>query len=1036
MVTIASFEMKSSFSLVLLALALTTVAEATVNHQEPISRATRRFSLHTLCAILLLLLAPFVASTTPRGQPARGPGSAQLKWTRYVDPFIGTGGHGHTFPGATMPFGMVQLSPDTRLTGWDSCGGYHYSDKIIYGFSHTHLSGTGIPDYADILLMPTVGVVSLEAMTDGETDKGYASRFSHQHETAEPGYYSVRLDDGPIQAELTATSRVGMHRYSFPSEANANLILDLTHRDVVLDSHLRIVDERHVEGYRRSTGWARDQIVYFVAEFSQAFSGFGIAIDNEIEPAKKEGRGKNVKAFFKFTPGRQPIIVKVALSAVSIDGARQNLAAELPGWDFDAVKRAAANAWDRELGKIEVTGGTDAQRKNFYTALYHTMIAPNLFTDVDGQFRGMDARPHRAQGFTNYTVFSLWDTFRATHPLYTIIDQKRTADYVNTFLAHYEHGGRLPVWELAGNETDTMIGYHAVPVMVDAAVKGVPGFDRERAFAAMKHSAELKHFGLSAYTEHGYISLEDDRESVSKTLEYAYDDWCIAEMARLLGKTDDYQRYIRRAQFYRNVIDTNSGFARPRTNGGWLSPFDPREVNFNFTEANSWQYSFFVPQDISGLIELMGGEKKFARKLDQLFTADSKTTGREQADITGLIGQYAHGNEPSHHMAYLYNYAGQPWKTQQRVRQILDQFYSPTPDGLIGNEDCGQMSAWYVLSAAGFYSVTPGQPIYAVGTPLFPELRFNLENGKTFVIKARGVSARNFYIQSATLDGEPFRRSYLFHRELMAGGELIFQMGPRPNVKWGSRISDLPTSSISADRIVPAPVIEGGANAFKQRAEVRLKTLGHGPRIHFTTDGSDPLPTSPAYEKPLEIASTTTVKAIALNRVGEKSLTTTAIFRRIPHDWSIKILTAYSPQYTGGGDHALIDGVRGNTNFHVAWQGYWGHDFIAVVDLGRPQEVKKLGAGFLQDIGSWIWMPRHVEFEVSSDGQTFTPVASITNEIPDKSYAAVVRDFVQRIAPQRARFVRIKAHNYGPIPDWHAGHGGQSWIFIDEIVIE
>jgi predicted alpha-1,2-mannosidase len=988
----------------------------------PLELAVNRRCMPTLRVILILLIA-FCSTSAQR-------------LAQFVDPFIGTGGDGHTFPGATMPFGMVQLSPDTRLKGWDVCGGYHYSDKIIYGFSHTHLSGTGILDYGDILLMPTVGDVYLDAFIDGKTEKGYASPFSHQNESAQPGYYSVQLDDGSILAELTATNRVGMHRYTFSPNATANIILDLAHRDVVLDSYLRIIDDRHVEGYRRSTGWARDQLVYFVAEFSESITGSGIAIADKIDTAAKQARGKNVKAFFNFRPGSNPIMVKVALSAVSIDGARRNLAAELPHWDFDGVKRAAAKTWEQELSKITVTGGTEAQRKNFYSALYHTMVVPNLFMDVDGQFRGLDAKPHQARGFTNYTVFSLWDTFRATHPLYTIIDQKRTVDYLKTFLAHYEHGGRLPVWELAGNETDTMIGYHAIPVIVDAAVKDISGFDREKAFIAMKHSADLKHFGLKAYQERGYINAEDDRESVSKTLEYAYDDWCIAEMARLLGRTDDYRRFMKRAQSYRNVIDIETGFARPRKNGGWLSPFDPREVNFNFTEANSWQYTFFVPQDVSGLMEWLGGREKFARKLDELFTTNSKTTGRDQADITGLIGQYAHGNEPSHHMAYLYNYAGQPWKTQQRVRQILDQFYSPAPNGLIGNEDCGQMSAWYVLSAAGFYPVTPGQPIYAIGTPLFPELRFNLENGRVFVIKARGVSAQNIYIQSATLNGKSYHRSYLMHRDLMAGGELVFQMGPQPNVNWGSRISDVPIAAIAADRIVPPPIIEAASKTFREHTEVTIKPSTKGLRLHFTIDGTEPTVSSPTYEKPVTIKDTTSIKAVAINGKGEKSLVTTAALHRILNNWSVRILSRYSSQYTGDGDQALIDELRGNENFHVAWQGYWRQDFAAVVDLGKVQEIRKLGAGFLQDVQSWIWMPRRVELEISTDGEVFTPAASIRNEVSDRQYGAIVRDFVTRISPQQARFVRIKAQTYGPVPDWHPGYGGHAWIFVDEILIE
>ena len=970
------------------------------------------------------------------------PGYAQQVLTRYVDPFIGTGGHGHTFPGATMPFGMVQLSPDTRLTGWDGCSGYHYSDNIIYGFSHTHLSGTGISDYGDILLMPTSGDVSLDALVDGKTDKGYASPFRHKYETARPGYYSVLLDDGDILAELTATNRVGFHRYWFLTTERANIILDLVHRDKVLDSYLRIIDATHIEGYRRSTGWAKDQIVYFVAEFSEPFAA-GVALDGKIQSGLNQARGTNIKAFFTFKASEdtvhhhRPILVKVAISPVSVDGARRNLNAELPGWDFSRVKVDADRAWNVELNKVEATGGTEDQEKVFYTALYHSMIAPNLFTDVDGQYRGLDRQTHTAREFTNYTVFSLWDTFRAAHPLYSIIEQKRTADFINTFLAQYEQGGRLPVWELAGNETDTMIGYPAVSVIADAAIKGIPGFDREKAFAAMKHSAELTHFGLGDYQKRGYISMEDDRESVSKTLEYAYDDWCIAEMARLLGHQDDYQKFIRRAQYYRNVIDPETGFARPRRNGGWLKPFDPREVNSNFTEANAWQYTFFVPQDLQGLMELMGGKENFARKLDELFTTDSQTTGRDQVDITGLIGQYAHGNEPSHHMAYLYDYAGQPWQAQRRLRQIMDGFYKVQPDGLIGNEDCGQMSAWYVLSAAGLYQVTPGARIYAIGTPLFPELRLNLENGRSFLIEARDVSAENIFIQSATLNGQPYHKSYLLHQDLMNGGELVFQMGPRPNLSWGSQMDDVPRSLISEEKLVPAPVIGAVSATFKDQLAVEIKTLARDLKVYFTVDGSEPNQTSQVYSKALTITGTATIKARAVNSTGEASFVTTAVFHKLPHEWTVRLLSHYSSQYAGGGDLAVIDGLRGTTNFSTgAWQGYEGQDFVAVVDLGKVQGVRKLGAGFLQDVGAWIWMPKRVEFEVSTDGQIFTQAAAIANEVSDKDSGVVLRDFVKAIPPQQARYVRVKAYNYGTIPDWHPGHGGQAWIFIDELIIE
>jgi len=936
--------------------------------------------------------------------------SAQRDLTRYVNPFIGTGGHGHTFPGAIVPYGMVQLSPDTRLTGWDGCSGYHYSDSKIYGFSHTHLSGTGISDYGDILLIPSVG-------------RDYSGRFQHRNETATPGYYSVKLDDEDILVELTTTARVGMHRYTFPATDDANIVIDLAHRDKVLDSDLRVTSKTTVLGWRRSQAWAKDQIVYFALEFSQPFTAYG--------PADKPR-----KTYFRFdTRSGAPVLVKVGISAVDIDGALKNLRAEINHWDFDRVKSDAKAAWNAELDKIAVSGGTDSQLTNFYTSLYHVMTVPNLFMDVDGRYRGRDFKTHVADGFSNYTVFSLWDTFRAAHPLYNIIDRKRTRDFIKTFLVQYEQGGRLPVWELAANETDTMIGYHAVSVIADAAVKGIDGFDLNKAFAAMKHSAELReHRGLAAYIDHGFISTEEERESVSKVLEYAYDDWCIAQVAQMLGKKEEYECYSLRAQSYKNVFDSSTGFMRPRSNAGWVEPFDPREVTFAFTEANAWQYTFFAPHDISGLIALMGGRAQFASKLDQLFTVESRTTGREQVDITGLIGQYAHGNEPSHHMAYLYNYVGQPWKAQSRIASIMGQFYKPEPDGLIGNEDCGQMSAWYLLSAAGFYPVTPGSTVYAIGSPLFPEVRFNLENGKSFVVRTVNVADRNVYIQSAMLNGKAYSKSFLLHQDLMNGGELVFTMGPRPNVKWGTGPGNEPVSRIDGAQIVSVPVIKAAGQTFRGRLEIAV--VGNAD-LYVTTDGSEPNAKSRRFTKPFFIEADTTVKALAIVADGRRSMVATAKYHRIPHDWKLSLESRYSSQYTGGGDFALIDGIRGTTNWSGGgWQGYQGKDFVAVLDLGSVAEVSSVGAGFLQDMGSWIWMPARVEFELSIDGKSFEPGITIANDVSVRQEGVVTKDFVKSIPPKKARYVRIRAVNFGKIPAWHPGSGGDAWIFMDEIVIQ
>ncbi len=1002
----------------------------------------------SLRVIILLLLCTFCLT-------------AQTKdYTRYVDPFIGTGGHGHTFPGATVPFGMVQLSPDTRLDNWDGSSGYHYSDDIIYGFSHTHLSGTGIPDYCDILFMPMLGKPEFKAKAGDKTVNGDASKFSHANEKAEPGYYSVKLDDDNILAEMTTTTRVGLHRYTFPESDEANIILNLKWRDQVLDSGFTVMRGNRVEGFRRSSSWAKDQVIYFVAEFSKPIASmkvFGLP-GNTRESLKKiltvNKHGHQTAFKFKTKPGEQ-ILVKVALSPVSIEGARKNLAAELPGWDFEKVRADAKAAWNKQLAKIEATGGTNEQTVNFYTALYHTAIQPNTFQDVDGGYRGLDKKIHIAPKDTNYTVFSLWDTFRAAHPLYTIIDQKRTADFINTFIHQYEQGGRLPVWELAGNETDCMIGYHAVSVIADAMNKGMQGFDYEKAYEAAKHSAELNHFGLAAYKKRGYISMEDEQESVSKTLEYAYDDYCIGQMAAVLYTQRATQknytakqanadpilqryaaegdRYSARAGYYENLFDSQTGFMRPKQNGGFVKPFAPNEVTFHFTEGNSWVYSFFVPHDLHRLIELHGGRDKFAAKLDALFTTDDKLAGREQPDITGLIGQYAHGNEPSHHIAYLYDYAGQPWKTQQIVRRILDEFYKPAPDGLIGNEDCGQMSAWYVLSASGFYPVTPGDGLYVLGTPLFPEVKYHLENGKTFTVRARNVSSANKYISSAALNGVKKDAPILTHEELMSGAILDLEMTDKPSMSafTGAAGSALPGNAVAV------PLIDGGGRLFNRQTSVTLSATKPTAKIHFTTDGSTPTVRSPVYTRPISINSTTTFKAITEDAVGRTSLAAEATFHKKPHDWTIKIANRYNRQYTGGGDEGLIDGIRGTLNFASGeWQGYQPFDLDAVIDLQRETEVRRVGGGFLQDARPWIWMPTHIEFEVSQDNVTWTKVADIKTDIDPREMTPTMRDYKQAITPVKARYVRVRAYNLGKIPSWHPGAGDDAFIFVDEIFIE
>lgn len=986
-------------------------------------------------------------------------------YARYVNPFIGTGGHGHTFPGATVPFGMVQLSPDTRIDNWDGSSGYHYSDDIIYGFSHTHLSGTGIPDGADILFMPTQGAWVIPK-AGRSTLESYPSKFSHQNERSEPGYYSVKLDDEGILAELTATTRVGLHRYTFGSENLGEVVLDLEWRDKLLASDVHFVDGNRIEGFRQSSSWAKNQTVYFVAEFSKSFrKPRGGSSLGRTPGTLLNSEGKKSHAFFTFdTSNEKEVLLKVAISYVSIEGARKNLEAELPGWDFDKVRADAKAAWNKELSKIEISGASDEQMANFYTGLYHTMVQPNVFSDVDGQYRGHDGKVHAlspafrrpsvagrppkggTQNSEQYTVFSLWDTFRAAHPLYTIIDEKRTVDFINTFIRQYEQGGRLPVWELWGEETDTMIGYHSVSVIADAMAKGIKGFDYDKAYAAAKHSANLDHHGLAGYKKRGYVSAEDDNESVSKTMEYAYNDYCIATMAQSLMRENlkdlskagnakqallekEAAHYFTRSQGYRNLFDPQTGFMRPRRNGGFISPFAPNEVTFHFTEGNSWVYTFFAPHDVNGLEQLYGHRDAFAKRLHELFTTSDKLTGRFQPDITGLIGQYAHGNEPSHHIPYLFNYVGQPWETQGYVRKIMDEFYKNAPDGLIGNEDCGQMSAWYILSAMGFYQVNPSRPVYDVGSPLFKQAVIHLENGKKFTINAPNNSATNRYVKSVKLNGQPLREPFFRHSSITGGGTLEFEMTDAPVKDWFTS----PSSSEVGGEFTAVPVIEG-ERVFKDKTRINIKAPLGGMLFWKQKGALNSRDWGTEYH-PFDINETTTITAYAVNENGKKSNEVSATFYRRPNDWTVKLASTYSVQYPAGGDEAIIDGLRGNANFASGeWQGYQGKTFEAVIDLKKETAVSSVGGSFLQNVGSWIWMPDRIEFESSADGVTFTKIAEIKPAFPQQTGNAI-KEFTQSVTGVNARYILVKAFNFGKIPAWHPGAGGDPWIFVDEILV-
>ncbi len=958
----------------------------------------------------------------------------------FVDPFIGTSGHGHTYPGAMVPFGMVQLSPDTRKDSWDGCSGYHYSDNRIFGFSHTHLSGTGVGDYGDIRFLPWSGSLD-PVMEKYDNSEIPFAEFSHDNEEAKAGYYTVFLDGIDVEAELTVGRRSGLHKYTFENKKDKSIILDLYEgatSDRVLDLQLNIINETTISGLKRTDGWSNDQYVYFYAVFSSSFKEF-----NAIENAKfLEGKNfksiDDLKCIFLFDDeAGEEIMLKVGISAVDTEGAKKNLESEIPAWDFDDLRTKAFDSWNEELGRIEVEGGTEEQKITFYTAMYHSFLAPYLYSDVDGRYRGHDLEVHQAKGHEMYTVFSLWDTFRALHPLFTITQQQRTNDLIRSMLDMYDKGGLLPVWELAANETWCMIGYHSIPVIADAYAKGIRGFDVEQAYEAMKKSSMQDREGLKYFRQYAYIPAGMDGSSVSKTLEYAYDDWCIAMMGKALGFEDDYNNYIQRAQYYKNIFDPETGFMRGRMNGMWVTPFDPTEVNFMLTEANTWQYTFFAPQDVSGMMKLLGGPTKFIAKLDEMFNATMEMSGRHQSDITGLIGQYAHGNEPSHHMAYLFNFAGEAWKTQALVRKIMAEQYSEKPDGLCGNEDCGQMSAWYVLSAMGFYPVTPGTDYYVTGSPIFDKVTIHLENGKKCVIEALKNSEENVYIQSATLNGEPLTKSYILHDDMMKGGHFIFEMGPEPNKDWGTGDGEMPFTAINDHLITPAPFLIADSRTFADDLEIAMACLNPKAEIRYTLDGSEPTDRSFKYNGPFTIDENTTVKLFARAPEKTPSKVIEGFFNLMPEGRMVTYKTSYNPQYSAGDSIALIDLIRGTDNFQTgSWQGFHGVDVDVVVDLGQTQRVNMIKAGFLQDQGSWIFMPEWVEFSISKDGISFEKVGRENNLTDEHQGGGITHDFSIMMNNKDIRFIKVVGKNRGICPEWHPGAGNPAWLFIDEIVVE
>ncbi len=738
------------------------------------------------------ILAIIFASTLLFSLSCQNEKQAEPDYTLFVDPYIGSDYHGHVFVGANVPFGMVQLGPNNETQGWDWSSGYHYSDSILIGFAHTQLSGTGIGDLGDIVFMPVSDDYNPEVNRDSAFN--WKSKYSHERETVEPGFYSVHIERYNIDAALTTTERVGFHKYQYNEGDRPGLIIDLqygTGWDQLTNGMLQQVDKNSIRGHRLSKGWANDQRMFFYTQFSQEISSFEILRSNEEQ-------GK-VTALIRFE-GNGELLAKTALSPVSTEGAKANLLAEASDRDFEAVKAAAKKQWNRELAKIKIETPNLADKRTFYTALYHTMIAPSLFNDANGDYRGTDKEVHKDPGHETYTTFSLWDTYRAAHPLFTLVHPDRVNDFVKSMLDIYQQQGKLPIWHLHGNETNTMVGYSAVPVIADAYLKGFRGFDAELAFEAMKTSALLDERGLDFVKTKGYIPADSQVESVAKAMEYAISDWGIAAMAEAMGKTEDAERFRERSKYYKKYFDESTGFMRGKmSDQSWRSPFNPiasQHRSDDYCEGNAWQYTWLVPQDVEGLISLFGSEEAFVTKLDSLFSIEPIKVEGASADITGLIGQYAHGNEPSHHTTYLYAYAGQQWKTAEKVREICTTMYTDQPDGLSGNEDCGQMSAWYVLSSMGFYPVNPSSGAYVFGSPVFNEAEIELSGEKNFKIVAQNNSPKNIYIQSATLNGQPYEKTFITHDMILEGGILTFQMGPEPNPEFGKNPENRPKSIV------------------------------------------------------------------------------------------------------------------------------------------------------------------------------------------------------------------------------------------------
>ena len=946
--------------------------------------------------------------------------------TNDVKTLIGTDAHGHTYPGATSPFGMIQLSPDTRQDSWDGCSGYHYSDKVIYGFSHTHLSGTGCLDYGDILFIPTI---------KDWNENDFSMTFEHKNESATAGIYKVKnLNKQGIDAYLTTTERVGFHKYVFPASAKStSIIIDLLWRDELLDYDYKILNDSTVVGYRCSKSWNENQKIFFATIFSSKIS-------------KHKFDKQTKRLFLEFEPAeennKKTIEARTAISSVNEEGALKNLASE-ESIRFDKVLTKNTALWEKELGKIEIFGGTQKQRDIFYTSLYHCMIAPNLYSDVDNRYRGMDDKIQNAKDYNRYTVFSLWDTYRTLHPLLSIIDQKRSMDFAKTFIDMQLQNGELPMWELASAETHCMIGMHGISVLAELYQKGIYAYPKltlesminnanpelreinKRNYTNKKHNL----LGLDYFTKNGYISSEFEHEGVSKTVEYAYNMYCVAQVAKSQGRMDLYDEYIKKSQYYRNLINPATGFIHPKENGRFLPNFDLRQIDQNYTEGNGWHYTFYAPHDIPALINLMGGELEFCKKLDKLFSKSATPNGRNQADVTGLIGGYAHGNEPSQHSAYLYTYAGQPHKTQKYVRQILTTLYDDTPAGICGNDDAGQMSAWYVMSSMGIYPVSPVDEDYIITTPLFEKSVIHLENGKTFTIIAPEADKKK-YISEIYLNGKEINDYRISHEDIMKGGELRMILSNVPVIE--NEVIEARKLNSKTDIVITPYLSYEGTATFTDSLIVEAFAFYPEDTIELAFESGKTL----SFVGKGRFVLNENESLSMYSKNGKTSQKVEARFYKIPKGRKVKVLSKYNNQYTAGGDKGLIDQKRGGDNWKLGlWQGYWGEDFVAVLEVNKDGIPSRLGANFIQDQKSWIFLPSEVEYYVSDDGKNYKLLEVVKNDMPERSEEILQKTFYTS-KPIEHRFIKVIAKNIKKNPSWHLSAGEKAWLFTDEIIFE